>query len=112
MLEGGKSYYRFMKPIPVDAWIHDLNIDGFTGATPLALQKFQHINIDTFHLLLGNIEGSAGEASSLLILAGGALMVSLFRRGSRTTGWRDWCRGNSYRDAERWRCCSWSTDDR
>ena len=47
----------------------------------------------------------------LLILAGGALMVSLFRRGSRTD-WRDWCRGNSYRGEEGWRCCSWSTDDR
>ena len=47
----------------------------------------------------------------LLILAGGALMVSLFRRGSRTD-WRDWCRDSSDRSAERWRCCSWSTDDR
>lgn len=47
----------------------------------------------------------------VLILAGGALMLSMFRRGSRSD-WRDWCRGTSYRGAERWRCCSWSTDDR
>jgi hypothetical protein len=47
----------------------------------------------------------------VLILAGGALMLSLFRRRSRSD-WRDWCRGTSYRGAERWRCCSWSTDDR
>lgn len=47
----------------------------------------------------------------VLILAGGALMLSLFRRGSRSS-WRNWCRGNSYRSADRWRCCSWSTDDR
>jgi electron transport complex protein RnfD len=73
----------FMQPIPVEAWIHDLNIDGFTGATPLALQKFQHINIDTFHLLLGNIEGSAGEASALLILAGG-----LYLAARRMLDWR------------------------
>ena len=47
----------------------------------------------------------------VLILVGGALMLSLFRRGSRTE-WRDWCRGTSYRGAERWRCCSWTTNDR
>ena len=47
----------------------------------------------------------------VLILAGGALMLSLFRRSSRTE-WRDWCRGTSYRGGERWRCCSWPTDDR
>ena len=47
----------------------------------------------------------------LLILAGGALMLSLFRRGSRTE-WRDWCRGMGYRHDERWHCCSWSHDDR
>ena len=54
----------------------------------------------------------------LLMLAGGALMLSLFRRGSRTdwrdsrSDWRDWCRGASYHGAEGWRCCSWSTEDR
>ena len=32
-----------MKPDPVGEWIVGLNIDGFTGATPLALQKFQHL---------------------------------------------------------------------
>ena len=47
----------------------------------------------------------------MLILSGGALMLSLFRRGSRTDS-RDWCHGTSYRGAERWRCCSLSTDDR
>jgi hypothetical protein len=47
----------------------------------------------------------------VLILAGGALMLSLFRRGSRTDR-RDWRRGTSSRGAEGWSCCSWSTDDR
>ncbi len=47
----------------------------------------------------------------VLVLAGGALMLSMFRRSSRTD-WHDWCHGTSYRSAERWRCCSWSTDDR
>ena len=33
----------FMKPESVTPWVNGLNIDGFTGATPLAMQKFQHI---------------------------------------------------------------------
>lgn len=47
----------------------------------------------------------------VLILAGGALMMSLFRRGSRSD-WRGWIRDNTYRGTERWPCCSWSTDER
>jgi hypothetical protein len=47
----------------------------------------------------------------LLILGGGALIVSMFRRGSRTD-WRNWCRGTSSRGADRWGCCSWPTEDR
>ena len=47
----------------------------------------------------------------VLILVGGWLMLSLFRRGSRTN-WRERCREASYRGAERWRCCSWPLDDR
>ena len=47
----------------------------------------------------------------VLILVGGALIFSMFRRGRRTD-WRDWCRGTSYRGTDRWRCCAWSIDDR
>jgi len=46
----------------------------------------------------------------LMILGGGALMLSLFRRGSRTD-WREWCRCAPSRGAERWRCCSWPVED-
>ena len=47
----------------------------------------------------------------VLILAGGALMLSLFRRGSRSEG-REWYCSTSYRGKYEWPCCSWSTDDR
>lgn len=73
----------FMQPVPVHDWITALAIDGFTGATPLSLQKFEHIQIDTLHLILGNIEGSAGEASALLILGGG-----LYLAARRMLDWR------------------------
>ena len=68
----------FMKPDPVAPWIEALDIDGFTGATPLALQKFQQITVSTTDLLYGNVIGSTGEASAVLILAGGLYLA--FRR--------------------------------
>jgi electron transport complex protein RnfD len=57
-----------MQPTPVKDWIAGLGIDGFTGATPLALQKFQHIETSTLDLFTGMVSGSAGETSALLIL--------------------------------------------
>jgi electron transport complex protein RnfD len=73
----------FMQPVPVDDWIASLGVDGFSGATPLALQKFQHIHVDTLDLLLGNVVGSSGEAPALLILAGG-----LYLAARRMLDWR------------------------
>ena len=73
----------FMKPTPVGEWIVGLNIDGFTGATPLALQKFQHIFVSTADLFLGGVVGSSGEAPALLILLGG-----LYLAARRMLDWR------------------------
>lgn len=58
----------FLQPVPVKDWIAGLNIDGFTGATPLALQKFQQIEVSSLDLFTGMVTGSAGETSALLIL--------------------------------------------
>ena len=52
-----------------------MGLDGFTGATPLALQKFQQITTSTSDLLYGNVIGSAGEAPALLILLGGLYLA-------------------------------------
>ena len=68
----------FMKPDSVASWVEALNIDGFTGATPLAMQKFQHITASTNDLLFGNVIGSTGETSAALILLGGLYLA--FRR--------------------------------
>mgnify|MGYP006292577815 CR=1 FL=1 len=73
----------FMQPVPVTDWIASLGVDGFSGATPLALQKFQHIQVDTLDLLLGNVVGSSGEAPALLILLGG-----LYLAARRMLDWR------------------------
>lgn len=58
-------------------------VDTTTGATPLGLQKMQHVATDTADLLIGNIGGSVGETSGLLILL---LLAFLIWR--RALDWR------------------------
>jgi len=50
--------------------------DAVTGATPLALWKFDHEPTAVADLALGFVGGSLGETSSLLILLGGAYLVA------------------------------------
>lgn len=50
--------------------------DGTTGATPLALWKFEHGATDAAELAMGFVSGSTGETSSALILLGGAYLVA------------------------------------
>jgi H+/Na+-translocating ferredoxin:NAD+ oxidoreductase subunit D len=65
----------FMKPEATADWTAQVAVDGFTGATPLALMKFQNIITDSYDLLFGLTAGSAGETPALLILACGAYLV-------------------------------------
>jgi electron transport complex protein RnfD len=50
--------------------------DGLTGATPLALWKFEGQGTAIRDLVLGLTSGSTGETASLLILLGGAYLVA------------------------------------
>jgi electron transport complex protein RnfD len=50
-------------------------LDGFTGATPLALQKFEGISTNPLDLLTGMVSGSAGETSAGLIFICGLYLV-------------------------------------
>ena len=75
--------FPFTEPVVVTQWVKDLAVDGFTGATPLALQKFgngalAHVTTSTTDLFMGMTAGSAGETSALLILVCGAYLI--FRR--------------------------------
>ena len=65
----------FMTPPDTTAWVQTHAIDGFTGATPLALQKFEHVTADTVQLLMGQVAGSAGETSALIIFVCGLYLV-------------------------------------
>ena len=65
----------FMKPPALGDWILEVAPDGFSGATPLALMKFDRIQTDPTHLILGTTAGSAGETSALLILLCGLYLA-------------------------------------
>lgn len=65
----------FMRPEETAQWSAQVTIDGFSGATPLALMKFQHIISDSTSLFLGDVTGSAGETSALLILICGLYLA-------------------------------------
>lgn len=68
----------FAAPPSVMEWVKQAGVDSFTGATPLAIQKFQDVTTDVGDMFLGLSAGSAGETSALLILVCGAYLV--FRR--------------------------------
>ncbi|RTR38947.1 RnfABCDGE type electron transport complex subunit D [Shewanella canadensis] len=65
----------FMRPVDTADWVKERAIDGFTGATPLALQKFEQISTDSMDLLLGYVAGSAGETSVVIILLCGTYLA-------------------------------------
>ncbi len=57
--------------------------DGASGATPLALMKFERQLTDTGELLFGLTSGSSGETCAVLILAGGVYLAA-----RRMLNWR------------------------
>lgn len=65
----------FMMPPETAEWVKHTAVDGFSGATPLALYKFQHVTTNASDLFLGTVAGSVGETSALLILLCGAYLA-------------------------------------
>ncbi len=73
----------FMQPPDIGAWLAEASADAFSGATPLALQKFEHVTTDVSQMFFGMTAGSTGETSALIILAGG-----LYLAARRMLDWR------------------------
>lgn len=65
----------FSLPQAIDQWVMKVGIDAFSGATPLALSKFDQTQTELDHLVLGTIAGSAGETSALLIMLCGLYLI-------------------------------------
>jgi len=66
----------FTIPVSIDSWLEQKTIDAFSGATPLALQKFEQITTPLTDLLTGTVSGSAGETSAIIILLGGIYLAA------------------------------------
>ncbi len=65
----------FMEPAPLGPWAQSAVVDAWSGATPLALQKFEQVGTNTMDLVAGMTAGSAGETSGVLILICGAYLA-------------------------------------
>ncbi len=52
-----------------------VNVDGATGATPLAKMKFDHVSTDIMDLLIGSTGGSLGETCAILIILAGIYLL-------------------------------------
>jgi electron transport complex protein RnfD len=68
--------WPLMKAPPLTQWMANVRVDAFTGATPLMLQKFDHVSTDAWRLFNSGHEGSAGESSAILILLCGAYLIA------------------------------------
>lgn len=64
-----------MSPASTREWAQQVAVDAFSGATPLALQKFDHELTELPKLIMGLTAGSAGETSAILIIICGAYLV-------------------------------------
>ncbi|OGO76651.1 MAG: electron transporter RnfD [Clostridiales bacterium GWB2_37_7] len=69
----GRAFLIITFPVQMTTWINP--IDGLATATPLGLQKMEGIGTGYLELLLGNVGGSLGETSALLLLIGGLYLI-------------------------------------
>jgi electron transport complex protein RnfD len=65
----------FMIPQEVGEFNSQVAVDAFTGATPLALQKFDGITTPLVDLMSGMTAGSAGETPAIIILVCGLYLA-------------------------------------
>jgi electron transport complex protein RnfD len=65
----------FMIPPETAEWNAQVAVDAFTGATPLALQKFEAVSTPVLDLFIGMSAGSAGESAAMIILVCGLYLA-------------------------------------
>jgi len=69
----GRAFLIVSFPVHMTTWISPL--DGVTSATPLGMMKMEGIKTGYMELFLGNVGGSLGETSALLLVLGGAYLI-------------------------------------
>lgn len=76
----GRAFLQASFPVQMTTWTLPntasfSNIDAVTAATPLGQFKFERILTDNLDLLLGNIGGTLGETSAVVIIIGGLYLL-------------------------------------
>lgn len=85
----GRAFLYFAYPAAMSGDAVWTAVDGFTGATPLAvlaaggLEALQATGLTWWQAFTGHMPGSMGETSTLMILIGGCLIV-----GANIASWR------------------------
>lgn len=69
----GRAFMIISFPVHMTTWISPL--DGVTSATPLGMMKMEGIKTGYMELFLGNVGGSLGETSALLLILGGVYLI-------------------------------------
>ena len=62
-------------PVALTTWIKPISLDAVTTATPLGLEKFDHIITPPAALFFGQVGGSLGETSALALILGGVYLL-------------------------------------
>ncbi len=75
VLEPGR-FFSFLPSTLAFPFLKAARVDAFTGATPLMLQKFEHVGTDPWTLFLGERAGSSGETCAFLILLCGLYLIA------------------------------------
>jgi len=77
----GRAFLFFAYPGQISGDAVWTAVDGFSGATPLAMlntggmEALNAANISWMQMFLGDIQGSLGETSALLCLLGGVMLI-------------------------------------
>lgn len=71
----GRAFLMATFPSLMTTWTRPFSLDTVTEATPLAQMKFAHSLASHGGLFLGNVSGSLGETSSLMILIGAIFLL-------------------------------------
>lgn len=69
----GRAFLVVTFPVHMTTWISP--VDGVTSATPLGLLKMEGIKTGYMELFIGNVGGSLGETSALLLILGGLYLL-------------------------------------
>jgi electron transport complex protein RnfD len=69
----GRAFLVVTFPVHMTTWINP--VDGVSSATPLGLLKMEGTATGYMELFIGNVGGSLGETSALLLILGGMYLL-------------------------------------